>query len=363
MSTARLKAMTVPRDLAAERKQLERYARSGLTPSRLRRRSAIVLQVLDGEPIARIARAFGASTSTVTRLREVYKSTGLRALEKDQPRRVPAPLAAEKVRAILHDTLHAKPAGATHWSTRTMAQRHGVSQSAVQRLWHANGLKPHLTRTFKLSRDPNFAEKVIDVVGLYMNPPENALVLSVDEKSQIQALDRSQPGLPMKRGRCGTMTHDYKRNGTTTLFTALDTSRGTVITSCKPRHRAVEFLAFMKDVASSTPRELDLHVIVDNYATHKHASVKEWLAANPRVHFHFIPTSSSWLNLVERWFRDLTEKALKRGVFRSVTELKHAIAEYAKTWNAAAKPYAWKKTPDQIFAKVAKALAVLDSVH
>ena len=355
--------MTVPRDLAAERKQLERNARSGLTPARLQRRSAIVLQLLDGRPAARVASDFGAATSTVERLGTGYEARGLRALEKDASRRVPPALPPEKVRAILHDTLHEKPEGATHWSTRTMARHQGASQSAVQRIWHANGLKPHLSRTFKISRDPNFAEKVVDVVGLYMNPPENALVLSVDEKSQIQALDRSQPGLPMKRGRCGTMTHDYKRNGTTTLFTALDTCRGTVITSCKPRHRATEFLAFMKEIESSTPRELDLHVIVDNYATHKHATVKAWLAANPRVHFHFIPTSSSWLHLVEQWFRDLTEKALKRGVFRSVAELKTAIAQYANAWNGRAKPYAWKKTPDAIFAKVAKALAVSDSLH
>jgi transposase len=267
------------------------------------------------------------------------------------------------VALILEATLHTKPPGATHWSTRTMAKAQGVSQSAVLRIWHAHHLKPHLIRTFKLSNDKHFVEKVEDVVGLYMNPPENAVVLSVDEKSQIQALDRSQPGLPLKKGRCGTMTHDYKRNGTTTLFTALDVSRGSVITDFMPRHRHQEFLRFMKQVSAETPKHLDVHVILDNYSPHKHPAVARWLKRNPRVHFHFIPTSSSWLNLVERWFRDLTDKAIRRGVFVSVDELIEAITFYVKTWNGEPKPYVWRKTAQQIFEKVMRGRAMLEVVH
>lgn len=301
--------------------------------------------------------------STVKRLRKRYREVGLSALQKDAPRRVPPRLAKTKERAIVEATVHSKPDGATHWSTRTMAKAQGVSQSAVLRIWHAHGLKPHLMRTFKLSNDKHFVEKVEDVVGLYMNPPENALILSVDEKSQIQALDRTQPGLPLKKGRCGTMTHDYKRNGTTTLFTALDVSRGCVMTECMPRHRHQEFLRFMKQVEAEAPKHLDLHVILDNYGTHKHAAVQRWLKRNPRVHFHFIPTSSSWLNLVERWFRDLTDKAIRRGAFASVDELIDAITSYIEAWNRQPTAYVWRKTAQQILDKVARGRAKLDALH
>jgi transposase len=322
------------RDLQVERAQLDTWARStSQTPARLQRRSRVVLAILDGVPLKRIAREQRVALATVKHWRKRYQEAGLPALRKDPPRRVPDRLSNTKVQAIVEATVHSKAVGATHWSTRTMAKAQGVSPSAVLRVWHAHGLKPHLTRTFKLSNDKHFVEKVQDVVGLYMNPPENALVLSVDEKSQIQALDRTQPGLPLKKGRCGTMTHDYKRNGTTTLFTALDVSQGTVITECMARHRHQEFLRFMKQVEAETPKHLDLHVIVDNYGTHKHASVQRWLKRNPRVHFHFIPTSSSWLNLVERWFRDLTDKAIRRGVFASVDELIDAITAYVEAWN------------------------------
>jgi transposase len=355
--------MESERDLDAERKQLESWAKASLTPARLQRRSRIVLAILAGTPVKRIAREQRVGVSTVKRWRTRYRAQGLAAFERDPPRRVPERLPKAKVKAIVDATLHSKPAGATHWSLRTMAKAQGVSPSAVMRIWQAHGLKPHLVRTFKLSNDKQFVEKVHDVVGLYLNPPDNALVLSVDEKSQIQALDRTQPGLPIKKGRCGTMTHDYKRNGTTTLFTALDVSRGAVVTDCMQRHRHQEFLRFMKKVEAETPKGLDLHVILDNYATHKHPSVRRWLARNPRVHFHFIPTSSSWLNLVERWFRDLTDKAIRRGVFASVDELIDAICAYVDEWNRIPTPYVWRKSAQQILAKVMRGRAMLDALH
>ena len=261
---------------------------------------------------------------------------GLR--DQTRPGRKPA-LAAEFVQSILDTTLHEKPRAATHWSTRTLAKHLGVSKMAIQRVWKAHGLQPHRLETFKLSRDKQFVEKLRDVVGLYLNPPEHALVLSVDEKSQIQALDRSQPGLPLKKGRAGTMTHDFKRHGTTTLFAAFNVLDGKVIGECLPRHRHQEFLKFLRKIDRATPAALELHLIVDNYSTHKHEQVKKWLAKHPRFHFHFIPTSSSWLNLVERWFRELTQKRIRRGVFRSVPELEAASHEYLEASNQAPKPF------------------------
>lgn len=355
--------MGTQRDLKAERVQLEEWAKRAATPARLQRRSRIVLAILDGIPLKRIAREQGASLKTVKHWRNRYDADGLGLLEKDRPRRVPRSLGAEKTAQVVLATLETRPPGATHWSSRTMAKAQGISASAVQRIWRAHGLKPHLVRTFKLSNDKHFVEKVHDVVGLYLNPPDNALVVSVDEKSQIQALDRTQPGLPLKKGRCGTTTHDYKRNGTTTLFTALDVSRGAVIADCMKRHRHQEFLKFMKQVEAETPQHIDLHVILDNYATHKHPSVQRWMKRNPRVHFHFIPTSSSWLNLVERWFRDLTDKAIRRGAFASVNELIEAIEAYIAEWNRAPNPYIWKKTAQQIIEKVTRGRAKLDSIH
>ena len=289
---------------------------------------------------------------------------GVGGLLKDAtrpPRR--KPLAAEKIKQVVHMTLHETPRNATHWSVRSMAAAAGLSRSSVQRIWRAHGLKPHLVETFKVSRDRNFAAKVEDVVGLYLNPPDKALVLCVDEKSQIQALDRTQPGLPMKKGRAGTMTHDYKRNGTTTLFAALNVLDGKVIGACMPRHRHREFLRFLRHIDRQTPAELDLDLIVDNYATHKTPAVKRWLKAHPRFHLHFTPTSASWLNMVERFFAEITRKRIRRGAFKSVAELKGAIMEYLEHHNADPRPFIWTKSAGEILEKVARAKQALESQH
>src|SRR3989441_243878 len=266
-------------------------------------------------------------------------------------------------RVLSLSPLPTKPPAATHWTVRTMARARGISPASVQRIWAAHGLKPHLVRTFKVSRDPQFVAKVRDVVGLYLNPPEHALVLCVDEKSQIQALDRTQPGLPLKRGRCGTMTHDYKRHGTTTLFAALNVLEGKVIGQCLPRHRHQEFLQFLRRVDRETPPDLDLHLIVDNYATHKHPAVQRWLRRHPRMHLHFTPTSSSWLNLVERWFRDLTDKRIRRGSFHNVKELIRAIQEFLDTYNESPNPFVWTASADAILKKVRRCKAVSETLH
>jgi transposase len=259
-------------------------------------------------------------------------------------------------------TTQQKPAGATHWSTRTLAEALGTNRSLVNRVWRAHGLKPHLCRTFKVSNDPLFAEKLIDIVGLYLDPPEHALVLCVDEKSQIQALDRTQKSLPLYPGRCATMTHDYKRNGTTTLFAALDVLEGRLIGQCMPRHRHQEFIKFLKRIDAETPPELDLHLIVDNYATHKHPKVGAWLTRHKRFHLHFIPTSSSWLNLVERWFREITDKRIRRGVFQSVEQLIEAIRAYIEEHNDNPRPFVWTAKAQDILEKVRRARAVLDKI-
>ena len=268
----------------------------------------------------------------------------------------------EKVSAIVEATLHDKPAGETHWSCRSMAKAQGVSPATVQRVWAARGLKPHLVKTFKLSNDKRFEEKLVDVVGLYLDPPDQAVVLCMDEKSQIQALDRTQPGLPMKRGRAGTMTHDYKRNGTTTLFAALNVLTGVVIGQCLPRHRHEEFLKFLRRIDREVPKGLAVHMILDNYATHKHPDVVAWLDKHPRFHLHFTPTSSSWLNLVERWFRDLTDKAIRRGVFGSVPALITAIEEYLEASNEDPKAFVWTATAEQILEKVRRGRTALDQI-
>jgi transposase len=264
------------------------------------------------------------------------------------------------VELILHKTTQEKPRGATHWSTRTMAKAVGVSKATVQRVWAAQGLKPHLVKTFKVSNDPQFAAKVRDVVGLYLDPPEHALVLSCDEKTQIQALDRTQKGLPIHPGRCGTMTPDYKRNGTTTLFAAIDMAHGKVIGTCQQKHRHQEWIKFLQLIDDQTDSELDLHLIVDNYATHKHPKVKAWLKKHPRFHVHFSPTSSSWLNVVERWFRELTEKRVRRGTFQNVPQLIAAIQEFIDQHNSSSTPFVWTAKADDILAKVARARAALD---
>jgi transposase len=349
---------------AADHERLERLVRDRNTPQKVVWRARIVLLASDGLRAIAIAAATGKSVLTVRRWRRRYLAKGGDGLLKDAtrpPRR--KPLTAEKIKQVVHMTLHEKPPNATQWSVRSMATAASLSHSSVQRIWHAHGLKPHLVETFKISRDKNFATKVEDVVGLYLNPPDRALVLCVDEKSQIQALDRTQPGLPMKKGRAGTMTHDYKRNGTTTLFAALNMLDGKVIGTCMPRHRHREFLQFLKQIDQQTPADLDLHLVVDNYATHKTPAVKRWLKAHPRFHLHFTPTSASWLNMVERFFAEITRKRIRRGVFKSVAELKSAIMEYLENHNADPKPFIWTKPAGEILKKVARAKQALESQH
>lgn len=340
-----------------ERAKLESTLRSSTAPVRDVLRSRIVLLAAEGNSNQEIAVQLGVHRHSVALWRQRFARQRLKGLE-EKPRRGRKRLyEADAVEKIIDTTLSTKPRNATHWSTRTLAKSVGISHSTVHRVWSAHQIKPHLLRTFKLSKDPHFTEKLRDVVGLYLDPPEHALVLSVDEKSGIQALDRTQPGLPLKKGRCGTMTHDYKRHGTTTLFAALNVLEGEVIGSCMKRHRHQEFLKFLQLIDRCTPAELDLHLIVDNYATHKHAKVKEWLARHPRFHFHFIPTSSSWLNAVERFFAELTEKRLRRGIFRSVLDLIQAIDAYLEERNQDPKPFLWTKTADEILDKLAPVYA------
>jgi transposase len=349
---------------AADRERLKRLVQDRNTPQKVVWRARIVLLASEGLTAVAIAAAVGKSVLTVRRWRRRYLAAGVDGLLKDAtrpPRR--KPLTPEKVKQVVHMTLHEKPPNATHWSLRSMAKAADISRTSVQRIWRAHGLKPHRVKTFKVSRDKNFAAKVADVVGLYLNPPDKALVLGVDEKSQIQALDRTQPGLPMKKGRAGTMTHDYKRNGTTTLFAALNMLDGTVLGTCMPRHRAREFLRFLKLIDQQTPAKLDLHLIVDNYATHKTPAVKRWLKAHPRFHLHFTPTSASWLNMVERFFAEITRKRIRRGVFHSVAELNSAIMEYLDNHNAEPKPFVWTKSAGDIVEKVARAKQALESLH
>ena len=347
-----------------ERAILERWVGAQKTPQSVAVRARIVLLAGEGESNSQIARALGVSRPTVILWRARFAEGGTQALSVTKPGRGRKPaITAAKIKAIVEATTQTKPLGQTHWSCRTMAKAQGVSPASVQRIWDAHGLKPHRVRTFKLSNDPRFTEKLTDVVGLYLNPPEKALVLCVDEKSQIQALDRTQPSLPMKKGRAGTMTHDYKRNGTTTLFAALSTLDGSVVGQCLPRHRHQEFLKFLRHLDREFPGERELHLIVDNYRTHKHDNVEAWLAKHPRFHLHFTPTSSSWLNLVERWFRELTDKAIRRGVFHSVPELIDAIDQFLAAHNQDPKPFIWTASIDSILEKVGRCKAVLETVH
>lgn len=345
----------------AERKTLVAWSRGRSTPARLVLRAKIVLAAAGGQLNQEIAITLQTRRKTVSLWRTRFAAERLAGIEKDAPRpgRTPS-IPTTTVELMLHKTTQEKPKGATHWSTRTMAKAVGVSKATVQRVWAANGLKPHLVKTFKLSNDPQFAEKLRDVVGLYLDPPEHALVLSCDEKTQIQALDRTQKGLPIHRGRCHTMTHDYKRNGTTTLFAAIDLAQGKVIGTCQQKHRHQEWIRFLKVIDEQTNPALDLHLIVDNYATHKHPKVKAWLKKHPRFHTHFIPTSSSWLNVVERWFREITDKRIRRGTFRNVEQLIAAIEEFIQQHNTTAEPYVWTAKAEEILAKVARARAVLN---
>ena len=344
-----------------ERTTLETWSRGRSVPARCVLRAKIVLAAADGKLNQDIAVELRTMRKTVSLWRSRFASERIAGIQKDAPRpgRTPS-IPTQTIEAILQKTTQEKPPAATHWSTRTLAKAVGVSKATVQRVWAANGLKPHLVKTFKVSNDPLFAEKLRDVVGLYLNPPERALVLSCDEKTQIQALDRTQKGLPIHRGRCGTMTHDYKRNGTTTLFAAIDMAQGKVIGTCQQKHRHQEWIKFLKLIDEQTDPALDLHLIVDNYATHKHPKVKAWLKKHPRFHVHFIPTSSSWLNLVERWFREITDKRIRRGTFKSVEQLIAAIEEFIQQHNSSAEPYVWTAKADEILDKVARARDILN---
>ncbi len=327
-------------------------------------RAQIVLMTADGLGTMEIARRAGASKPTVWRWQRRFMEAGVAGLlrDKTRPPGIP-PLAPEVVERVVKTTLEAPPGEATHWTGRAMAKATGISLRSIQRIWRAHGLKPHRVKTFKLSRDPKFAEKVQDIVGLYVDPPEHALVLAVDEKSQIQALDRTQPGLPMKKGRLGTMTHDYKRHGTTTLFAALDVLEGAVIGQCMQRHRHQEFIRFLNKINRETPPALDVHVILDNYGTHKHPKVIAWLERHRRFRFHFTPTSASWLNAVEGFFSTLTRRRLKRGAFTSVADLQEAINRFIAEHNESPKPFIWTADPHAIVEKVRRGNQVLASNH
>jgi transposase len=348
---------------AAQREVLETLSRSQTAAHRDVQRAKALLMASDGLATTRVAKEIGVSPATVTRWRECFEHEGLNGSVKIRPGRGRKPsIRPEKVAEIVHATLHEKPPGETHWSCRSMARAHGVSHTTVQKIWAARGLKPHRVETFKLSQDRRFEEKLCDVVGLYMNPPDRAIVLSMDEKSQIQALDRTQPSLPIKPGRAGTMTHDYKRNGTTTLFAALDVLTGSVIGQCLPRHRHSEFLTFLRTIDHQVGKDLQIHLILDNYATHTHPNVNAWLAKHPRFHLHFTPTSSSWLNMVEGFFAQLTNKAIRRGVFQSVPDLIAAIDGYLTQNNTNPTPFIWTKTAGQIVEKVKRGRVTLNAI-
>jgi len=318
----------------------------------------------DGLQDKEIAKILGITRQKVSRWRHRYLDLGFEGLVKDAPRPGRMKRISErKIKEIVRKTTQDKPRSATHWSTRLMADEAKVSEAIVRRIWKSHGLKPHLIRTFKISNDKQFAEKVEDIIGLYLSPPENALVLSCDEKSQIQALDRTQPGLPLKKGRAGTMTHDYKRNGTTTLFAALNTLNGKIIGTCMPRHRHQEWLKFLNLIDKQTPQNKEIHLIVDNYSTHKHAKVKKWLERHKRFHVHFTPTSASWINMVERFFRDLTDKCIRRGVFKNVADVTEEIERYIAHHNKTPKPFIWTAKASDILEKVSRARKKLDKLQ
>lgn len=347
-----------------ERKTLDAWSTGRSFSFRLVQRAKIVCLAADGILNQDIAKKLQVSRPTVQLWRQRFLSLRLSGLEKDAPRPGRKPrILQRKIDALVAATLHSKPANATHWSTRSMAEAQGISQSAVTRIWRKHNLKPHLVETFKLSRDKQFSEKLHDVVGLYLNPPDKALVLCVDEKSQIQALDRTRPTTPLRPGIPERQTHDYTRHGTTTLFAALSMLDGKVIGDCMPRHRHQEFIRFLQLINVKTPADLELHLIVDNYGTHKHARVRSWLKRHPRFHLHFIPTSSSWLNMVERWFREITDKRIRRGSFKSVPELIDAITTYLENHNQNPRVFIWSASVERILTKIAKCKEALDSLH
>ena len=339
-----------------EQLRLTQWIRAGATPQQVVLRARIIAEAAAGQSVQATAAQLGIHRRTVALWRRRVREQGIGCVWEIAAGRGRKPdYDAARVAQLVEATLQTKPAGATHWSTRTMACAEGVSKNTIHRIWQDHGLKPHLTKSFKLSRDPKFLEKLTDVVGVYLTPPQNAVVLCVDEKSQIQALDRTQPGLPLKPGRCGTFTHDYVRHGTTTLFAALQVVEGRVIGQCYRRHRHQEFLKFLRKLDAEFPGGKTLHLILDNYGTHGHASVRRWLARHPRFVLHFIPTSSSWLNLIERWFAELSQKAVRRGAFRSVRDLQHCIGEFLAAWNANPTPFIWTASVERILEKIARA--------
>lgn len=351
------KALRLARE---DRSTLGTWVNAHSTPQQIALRAQIILCAADGVANSTIAEKLGISRPTVLQWRARFEREGVDALTHIKPGRGRKPeISQAKIKAIIDDTLRSNPKGATHWSCRSMAKRHDVGATFIQKVWDAHGLQPHRIETFKLSNDPLFVEKLTDIVGLYLNPPDKAAVICVDEKSQIQALDRTQPGLPMKKGRCGTMTHDYKRHGTTSLFAALNVLDGTVIGECYERHRHQEFLKFLRRLNRELPKRKVLHLIVDNYGTHKHPNVKAWLEKHPQFQLHFTPTSSSWLNLIERWFTELTNKAIRRNAFTSVTDLIDTIYQFVDANNDDPKPFTWTANVEEILRKVTKRKAIL----
>jgi transposase len=348
----------------SDKKQLQQWVSAFGTPQQIAVRCRIVLDAAEGVSVDEMATRWETNRKTVMLWRKRFETEGLESLWEVATGRGRKPTyGPEKIQSIIDATLQSKPKGMTHWSCRLMAETQKVSKSTISNIWRSHNLKPHRTKTFKLSRDAKFLEKLTDVVGLYLNPPQQAVVLCVDEKSQIQALDRTQPGLPIKKGRCGTMTHDYKRNGTTTLFAALEVLSGRVVGQCHERHRHQEFLRFLRRLDREFPGKTPLHLVMDNYGTHKHANVRNWLKRHPRFVCHFVPTSSSWLNLVERWFGELTSKRIRRDSFSSVPELKPAIDQFLAAWNEAPRPFVWTATVDSIVAKLAKCRQTLEKIE
>ena len=353
--------LTVSED---QRRQLKQWLAAQGTPQQVALRARIVLAAGDGKSEASIAAQMQVDRKTVRLWRERFALQGLPCLWEIAPGRGrKATFSAERIKAVIDATLQSKPSGMTHWSCRLMAANQGLSKSTVSTLWRSHNIKPHRSKTFKLSRDPKFLQKLTDVVGLYLNPPEQAIVLCVDEKSQIQALNRTQPGLPLKKGRCGTMTHDYKRNGTTTLFAALDVLQGKVIGDCHKRHRHQEFLQFLRRIDREFPSDRRLHLVIDNYGTHGTVEVKAWLKKHTRFVIHYVPTSCSWLNLIERWFAELTNKRIRRDSFLSVADLTAAIEDFLAAWNTSPKPFVWTATVDSILAKLAKCRQTLEQIQ
>ncbi len=354
----------VPELTESDRQQLNRWIAAHQTPQQVVQRARIVLLAAQGKNDLDIADELQLNRKSVALWRYRFGDKGAATLWEVEQGRGRKPLySAEKVKAIVDATLQTKPKGMTHWSCRLMAAAAGVSKATVNRIWQSHNIKPHLFRNFKLSRDAKFLEKLTDVVGLYLNPPQKAIVLCVDEKSQIQALDRTQPGLPWKKGRCGTMTHDYKRNGTTTLFAALELLEGKVIGQCYTRHRHQEFLKFLHRLDREFPGKVQLHLVMDNYGTHKTPQVQTWLKRHPRFVPHFVPTSSSWLNLVERWFGELTSKRIRRGRFASVPDLKAAIEGFLEAWNEQPKPFIWTATVESILTKLSRCRQTLEQIQ